>query len=456
MAELDIPESWGLIGLATVAEIIMGQSPSGSCVTEDPSTGLPLIGGAANLKNGAIVCRQYTAKATKTCKAGDLIIGVRATIGRCTYAEREYCLGRGVAAIRPKIDRIYCKRFLDFNEISLNNSATGSTFKQIDRKAIAGLQIGIPPLAEQKRIVAKIESTTAKIDAIEKAVTEAEALLEKYRESLLAKAFRGELVPQDPNDEPASKLLERIRAERAKQQSGKGKKTNELPPISGEEIPFEIPKSWEWVRLGDLLSVKSGENLVSANQRSGEIPVFGGNGICGYHDAYNTDKFKIIIGRVGAKCGIVHITQKKSWVTDNALIVDIADQAISTDWLSFVLRQIDLNKIANRAAQPVISGQKIYSQIVTLCPTKEQELVTAKLRTLENVISASMNILVTLRSEAASFRQTLLKQAFSGLLVPQDPSEGTGHELLAQIRDSKHASEIDVHAPPLKRGRKKK
>ncbi len=83
----------------------------------------------------------------------------------------------------------------------------------------------------------------------------AEELISKYREALLQKAFRGELVPQDPNDEPASKLLERIRADRAKQNDGKKRKKDDLPPIKPEEIPFEIPKSWEWVRFGDVISI---------------------------------------------------------------------------------------------------------------------------------------------------------------------------------------------------------
>ena len=119
----------------------------------------------------------------------------------------------------------------------------------------------LPPLAEQKRIVAKIEELLPKVeeygkaqDALDKLNAE---LPERLKKSILQEAISGRLVPQDPNDEPASILLDKIRAEKAKLvKEGKLKKKDlEETPISEDEIPFDIPNSWEWVRIKDVFTI---------------------------------------------------------------------------------------------------------------------------------------------------------------------------------------------------------
>ena len=116
----------------------------------------------------------------------------------------------------------------------------------------------LPPLAEQKRIVAKIEELLPKVEEYGKAQDALdklnEELPERFKKSILQEAISGRLVPQDPNDEPASVLLDKIRAEKEQLvKEGKLKKKDlEETPISEDEIPFEIPESWEWVRLSDI------------------------------------------------------------------------------------------------------------------------------------------------------------------------------------------------------------
>ena len=118
----------------------------------------------------------------------------------------------------------------------------------------------LPPLAEQKRIVAKVEVLFKYVDECEDSRKQlAEKLAETLKRSVLQEAIQGRLVPQDPNDEPASELLKRIAAEREKQIAEKKiKKPKPLPPITDDEKPFPIPGSWEWVRLGELVIAESG------------------------------------------------------------------------------------------------------------------------------------------------------------------------------------------------------
>ncbi|MBL0147112.1 MAG: restriction endonuclease subunit S [Chitinophagaceae bacterium] len=85
---------------------------------------------------------------------------------------------------------------------------------------------------------------------------------------------------------------------------------------------IELPKDWKWVKLGEVLSVSSGKGIKVNSLQGGSYAVYGGNGLNGYHSEYLIEEPKLIIGRVGVKCGVMHITKPKSWVTDNALIVE--------------------------------------------------------------------------------------------------------------------------------------
>ena len=134
----------------------------------------------------------------------------------------------------------------------------------INAEKISTFIIPLPPLAEQKRIVAKIEELLPKVEKYGKAQDELnklnEELPERLKKSILQEAIEGRLVPQDPNDEPASVLLEKIREEKKQLvKAGKLKKKDlEETPISEDEIPFDIPESWEWVKLGDVSEIARG------------------------------------------------------------------------------------------------------------------------------------------------------------------------------------------------------
>ena len=140
----------------------------------------------------------------------------------------------------------------------------GGAQPNISREKIIAFPFPLPPLAEQKRIVAKIEELLPKVEEYGKAQDTLnklnEELPEKLKKSVLQEAIEGRLVPQDPNDEPASVLLNRIREEKKRLlKEGKLKKKDlEETPISEDEKPFEIPESWEWSRLGDHISATSG------------------------------------------------------------------------------------------------------------------------------------------------------------------------------------------------------
>ena len=146
----------------------------------------------------------------------------------------------------------------------LTDVTSGTGQPNVNGQSLSNLVIPLPPLSEQHRIVAKIEELMPLVeeygkaqDALDKLNKE---LPEKLKKSILQEAIEGRLVPQDPNDEPASVLLERIRTEKKKLvKEGKLKKKDlEETPISEDEKPFDIPENWEWTRLGNHISATSG------------------------------------------------------------------------------------------------------------------------------------------------------------------------------------------------------
>lgn len=269
---------------------------------------------------------------------------------------------------------------------------------------------------------------------------------EQLRNSILQEAISGRLVPQDPNDEPASVLLQRIREEKAQLvKEGKLKKKDLLEtPITEDEKPFEIPASWEWCRVQQVIKVKSGDglNVRSLNDKA-QYPVYGGNGINGTYHQYNVEADTLVIGRVGFYCGAVHKTYGKAWVTDNALIVSFVKTGIYVDFLKYVLTWLKIRRTSNSTAQPVVSGKGIYPLIFPLPPLAEQKRIVAKLEELLPIVeqySKAQKELDELNATLpARLRQSILQEAISGRLIPQDENEtadGLKEHLLQAVNNS--------------------
>ena len=162
-------------------------------------------------------------------------------------------------AITPILTTINDWIYYWFSMVKLENISNGSNVPQINNKDIESLMFPLPPVSEQSRIAAKIAQLFALLRKVESSTQQYAKLQTLLKSKVLDLAMRGKLVKQDPNDEPASVLLEKIKAEKEQLiKEKKIKKSKPLPPISDEEKPFEIPDSWEWVRLGEILALEKG------------------------------------------------------------------------------------------------------------------------------------------------------------------------------------------------------
>lgn len=157
----------------------------------------------------------------------------------------------------------YVLYFLLFKRTAFRNNKTGAAIPHLNKELFFNMPFPIPPLAEQKRIVAKIEELMPLIEEYGKAEEQLTKLNaefpDKLRKSILQQAVQGKLTERDPADEPASELLKRIKKEKeALMKSGKIKKEKPLPEITEDEKPFDIPDTWELVRLSDICNISDG------------------------------------------------------------------------------------------------------------------------------------------------------------------------------------------------------
>ena len=302
----------------------------------------------------------------------------------------------------------------------------------------------------------------------------------QLKNSILQWAIQGKLVPQDPHDEPASVLLDKIRQEKErliKEKKIKRDKnasiiyrgednsyyekmlaTGEVKCID-EEVPFEIPQGWEWCRMGSIGDWGAGATPAKGNPdyyggsilwlRTGEL----NNGIVYDSEIKVTKKAlqecslrmnrigDVLIAMYGATIGKVAIVGKE--LTTNQACCACTPFGIYNYFLFFFLMgsQIDFIKKGEGGAQPNISREKLVSHLMPIPPLTEQYRIVEKIQYLLPLVekySDSQILQDKLNSEIKDkLRKSILQEAIQGKLVPQIAKEGTAHELLEQIKTEK-------------------
>ena len=287
---------------------------------------------------------------------------------------------------------------------------------------------------------------------------------QQLKNSILQMAVQGKLVPQDPNDEPASVLLERIRAEKEKLiKEGKIKKeknpsiifrgADNLPyekvgkndPVCiADEVPFEIPESWEWCRIGELFFLQAGKNIssssISEKPFANAIPCYGGNGIRGYVKSSNRSGDYPIIGRQGALCVNINRATGDFYATEHAICVTTFSNT-NVSWACVFLKALNLNQYATATAQPGLAVGTINRVLIPVPPVTEQRRITEKLYLLEPLLASYESTHDLIINQQHDFpeqlKKSILQEAVQGKLVPQDPTDEPASALLERIRAEK-------------------
>jgi len=213
----ELPEGWAWARLNDIAEVVQGQSPPSSTYNEN-GDGLPFYQGKLEFGNLYPTPLKWCTAPRKTADKGDVLISVRAPVGPTNVCPEKSCIGRGLAAIHglDNIKSFYILYLMRAFENNIAGKGTGTTFKAITGDQLRGFLIPVAPLLEQDEIIRDIERRLSVAEHMERVLEQNLRTVERLRQSVLRMAFEGKLVPQDPSDEPAEKLLERIKEERAK------------------------------------------------------------------------------------------------------------------------------------------------------------------------------------------------------------------------------------------------
>ena len=269
----EIPESWVWVRLNDIGSWGSGATPSKANSKYYTDGTIPwLKTGDLNDNIITFIPEKITELALKETSVkinpiGSVLIAMYgATIGKLGILQLEATTNQACCACQPfsQMYNWYLFYYLLSQKENFKSKSEGGAQPNISKEKILTYLFPLPPLAEQQRIVAKIEELMPLVeeyDKAEKELTELNAKFpEQIKKSVLQYAIQGKLVPQSGGDEPASELLKRIKAE--KQQLIREKKIKAekpLPPITDEEIPFEIPESWVWCRLGDVIQLINGD-----------------------------------------------------------------------------------------------------------------------------------------------------------------------------------------------------
>lgn len=337
-------------------------------------------------------------------KSGDLLVGMDGDFNIRRWTSNPGLLNQRVCKITSD-EEIYLSRFLEYvlpGYLTLINQHTSSvTVKHLSSKTLAQIPLPLPPFAEQHRIVAKLDTLTGCLARVREELDRVQHLIYRFR-----------------------------------QQCAKSQIKNALA-ASGS------------VDAGKIFTWSSGKFLPKSKQRSGPVPVFGGNGIAGYHDEANSREPSLVVGRVGAQCGNVHLTGSLAWITDNAIFAKKVAPEVDLLFALHLFRSADLIQKAAGTGQPYVNQEALNSVQYPALSRAEQHRIAAE---IDGSLARGGRLEAEVTHAAAlldHLEASILAKAFRGELVPQDPADEPASVLLDRIRAQRN------EAPPSKRGRRK-
>ena len=420
----EIPESWEWVRLGSIGDWGSGATPSRS-IPEYYGGDIPWLK-TGDLNDGYIECipenisRLALEKTSvRLNPTGSVLIAMYgATIGKVGILTFPATTNQACCACLPiEIYNEYLFYFLMSQKVSFVKRGEGGAQPNISKEKIIATLMPLPPLAEQYRIVAKIKGVLPFVEQYGEACSAANSLNAAFpdllKKSILQEAVQGKLVPQDSSDEPASVLLERIRAEKQRLiAEGKIKKdkhesvifrrdNSHYEKLDGieccidDEIPFEIPQSWAWTRFGTVMINRDAERIpLSVNEREKLQKIYdyyGASGVIDKVDRYLFSKPLLLIGEDGANLltrskPIAFIARGQYWVNNHANVLD-SSVGLLLEYVAAYINAINLAPYVTGTAQPKMNQEKMNSIIIPIPPTGEQLRIVQKIDEIFPVVA---------------------------------------------------------------------
>lgn len=410
----DIPETWKWVRLGTIGYTNIGLTYS----PKDQNVDGVIVLRSSNIQDGKMIYEDIVRvnmeiSDNKMCQIGDILIcarnGSKRLVGKSAIVDKE---GMSFGAFMA-IFRSVCNPYIIhvINSAYFRNSLLGdtgtTTINQITQDMLKNALIPLPPLSEQKRIVAKIEELLPLVDRYAASYEKLEQFSAKFPEdmkkSILQYAIQGKLVEQRPEEGTGEELYQQIQAEKQRLiQEKKIKKEKPLAEISEDEIPFDVPESWKWCRLSDIIDVRDGTHdspkyvpegipLVTSKNLSNGMIDYGNVKYITQEDADKinarsmVDDDDILFAMIGSIGNPVLVKKDREFCIKNmALFKKFADTDISMQYMYwfFFYAQYKLKKEASGGVQSFISLSRFREYLVPLPPFAEQKRIVAKIEEL--------------------------------------------------------------------------
>jgi type I restriction enzyme S subunit len=361
---------------------------------------------------------------------------------RIHFQSGKFSVGSILCAVMPKDNKTlsaeFLYRYLDLNkERELVSRMKGMANVSLSIKSISEVEIPIPPIEIQREIVIKFDAIETSNHALLSEHNHQHDLLTKLRQQILQDAVQGKLVPQDPNDEPASKLLERIKAEKEKLvREKKIKKEKPLPPIKPEEIPFEIPENWQWCRLGETGDFNRGKSK-HRPRNDEKLFVNGSYPLVQTGDVAQSKYHKFLIETYSSSYNDVGLSQSKLWkkgtfcITIAANIAEVGflnidacvpDSVVTfysipefrVKYLQYYFQTVknEITAYAPATAQKNINLGIIQELVFPLPPSREQARIVDKVEALMHICDELEKTIQQNQTYTQELLQVALKEAF--------------------------------------------
>jgi type I restriction enzyme S subunit len=418
----EIPESWKWVRIGNIISIARGASPRPikAFITED-TNGINWIKigdtteGDKYINSSKEKITQEGSLKSRVVHSGDFLLTNSMSFGHPYILNIDGCVHDGWL-ILSDYSSCYDKLFLyyllssSFAYIQFSEAASGTTVKNLNSDKVSSSIFPLPPLAEQKRIVDKLMSFLAVIDKAEELIEKKANIDEEIRNKILDLAIRGKLVEQRPEEGTAEELYAQIQEEKKKLiAEGKIKKEKPLPEITDDEMPFDIPESWNWVRLSQLVNIQNGDRgknypsketlhkvgipFISAINLDGKSVCNDERLMCLDDNQYNNlragklqknDLVVCIRGSLG-KHG-KYPFEKGAIASSLVIVRQYSSEADLTDYLSYYLDSSlffkEIKKYDNGTAQPNLAAKDLEKFLIPLPPLAEQKRIVAKIEEL--------------------------------------------------------------------------
>lgn len=463
------PDGWTWARLSEVSEIIAGQSPP-SETYNSTGVGLPFFQGKAEFGSLNPTPRKWCDRPSKIAEPGDVLISVRAPVGPTNLALERCGIGRGLAAIRPgsATSADWILYYLRFSERLIAGKGTGTTFAAITAPVLAAQEIPLAPLPEQRRIVARIDELFAEIAEGEAALNRARQGLDTWRRALLKAAVTGELTRdwRETNRpvETGADLLARIRAERR----SLAPKSRRRPAHATVEVLNAslgpLPEGWVWTTWQEVGVSQNGRAFPSSEYttdgikllRPGNLYADGSVRWNERNSRYLPTKFlelasdlviegsELVINLTAQSLkdeflGRVCLTSRGERCLLNQRLARLTPFAISRNFMLIVFKSPLFRSFVHDLNSGSLIQHMFTSQMdrfyFPLPPVAEQEVIVERVEDGLAALSETAQSIDAQLQTTNLFRQSILKAAFEGRLIPQDPTDEPSSVLLARLRD---------------------